>query len=202
MNIQGFKSIIYSIITILLLYGFTISCNRKVELPKPKGYFRITLPANEYRLMDSIYPFTFEFPNYAKITTDQYSPNEKGWINVVYPQFDGKLHLSYKAIDKKNNLHNLTEDARTLALKHIPMASGIENVSVFNKDMKVFGTIYKIKGSSVASPFQFYLTDSTNHFIRGALYFEVLPNNDSLQPVIDHIEESIEHLITTFRWKR
>lgn len=181
-----------------MLLMFCASCSDNYT-PKPRGYFRITLPEKHYVMLDSIYPYTFEYPVYAKITPDELSPGEKNWINIVYPQFKGKIHISYKRVE--NNLHDLTEDTRKLVLKHIPKSSGITQRAVGDKDNKVYGLCYDIKGVGAASPYQFYLTDSTRHFLRGALYFTTVPNNDSLAPVIDFVKQDIDHLISTFRWK-
>jgi gliding motility-associated lipoprotein GldD len=58
-----------------------------------------------------------------------------------------------------------------------------------------------VEGSGAASPLQFFVTDSSKHFLRGALYFTVKPNNDSLQPVIKFIKEDINRFIDTFEWR-
>lgn len=176
-----------------------ISCENNY-VPKPQAYFRIDLPEKEYRKLDSVYPYSFEYPVYSRIIHDKYAPDEKFWINVDFPKFKGKIHLSYKKVN--NNLFEYLEDARNLAIKHIPKASAINERSYINQSSQVYGLIYEIKGSEAASPYQFYVTDSVNHFVRGALYFYVSPNNDSLAPVIDFIHKDIEHMINTFRWKQ
>ncbi len=168
-------------------------------VPKPRGYFRIDLPEKQYRLLDSIYPYTFEYPVYAQIIPDKFAPDEPYWINIDFPQFKGRLHLSYKVID--NNLADYLEDARTMVVKHIPKASAINEELIINEHDKTFGLIYEIKGIGAASPYQFFITDSTKHFLRGALYFNIVPNNDSLAPVIDFLKQDIEQMINTFKWK-
>lgn len=167
--------------------------------PKPAGYFRIDLPEHEYRLLDSIFPYSFEYPVYAIISKDIHAPAEANWINIDFPRFKGRVHLSYKPVN--NNLNTFTEDAHSLVMKHIPKASAIEEIRIKNNENRVFGLIYDIRGTGAASPYQFYVTDSTSHFLRGALYFSVLPNNDSLAPVIDFIKGDIQHLLETMRWK-
>jgi hypothetical protein len=54
----------------------------------------------------------------------------------------------------------------------------------------------------VATAHQFFLTDSTKHFLRGALYFDATPNEDSLRPVNAFLQAEMKHLIQTFRWKQ
>jgi gliding motility-associated lipoprotein GldD len=68
-------------------------------------------------------------------------------------------------------------------------------------ERRIYGVLYEIKGAEAASTLQFYVTDSLSHFLRGALYFNVSPNNDSLAPVIDFIEEDIRHMIGTLNWE-
>jgi len=169
--------------------------------PKPRGYFRIALPEKKYVLLDSIYPYSFEYPAYARITNDPLSPQEKNWINIEFPGFHGRIHISYKTLTDKKSLVQYTEDARTLALKHMSKASGIRNIAIADPNRKMYGLVYEINGMGAASPYQFYLTDSTSHFMRGSLYFDAIPNNDSLAPVIDFVKSDIQHLFETINWK-
>lgn len=182
---------------ILLLLAAT-SCDQNYY-PKPMGYFRIDLPDKNYVVFDSTFPYSFEYPDYAKIQPNRNPNTEPFWINLYFPPFKGTLHLSYKKVN--GNLNEYLEDTRTMVMKHIPKASAIENREYINDEAKVYGLTYTISGVSAASPYQFYLTDSTKNFVRGALYFNVVPNNDSLAPVIDFIKKDIDHLIETFEWK-
>jgi gliding motility-associated lipoprotein GldD len=169
------------------------------SMPKPRGYFRIDLPERNYRSFDSTFPYLFEYPVYARIIPDANAANEPYWINIDYPAFKGRIHLSYKEVN--GNLSKFTEDAHELVMKHIPKASAIDEIRIDNETDNVHGLIYDIKGSGAASVYQFFLTDSSRHFVRGALYFSVLPNNDSLAPVIDFVKVDIQHMLETFRWK-
>jgi gliding motility-associated lipoprotein GldD len=200
MKILNFRLPAFTLAAFFLL-TILASCGDENYTPKPRGYFRIELPKKEYRLLDSIYPYRFEYPVYANLTPDLLSLQEKNWINVEFPTFRGRVHISYKHVDNKEMLDQFLEDSRTLAMKHIPKASSIEQTSFGNPSEKVYGLIYNIKGVGAASPFQFYVTDSTHHFLRGALYFDAVPNNDSLLPVIDFVKKDIDHLIRTIQWK-
>lgn len=183
---------------IVLMFLIVGSCKHDYY-PKPRGYFRIGLPEKNYIRFDTSYPYSFEYPDYAKTVVDDDPNTESYWINIVFPQFKGKIHISYKKIN--NNLAEYLEDSRTLVLKHIPKASSIANKQYENPEQRVFGLTYDISGTEVASPYQFYLTDSVKNFIRGALYFKTVPNNDSLAPVIKFIEADISHMIETFKWR-
>jgi gliding motility-associated lipoprotein GldD len=185
---------------VILMVLFFLICSCKNDYyPKPRGYFRIDLPEKEYVRFDTSFPYSFEYPVYARVVPDKDPKAEPYWINVVFPEFKGNIHISYKKIN--NNLAEYLEDSRTLVMKHIPKASAISNKTFENSEKKVYGLIYDISGTEAASPYQFYLTDSVDHFIRGALYFNAIPNNDSLAPVIDFIEKDIDRMIETFAWK-
>ncbi len=187
-----------NVVLILLIVIILGSCKQNYS-PKPRGYFRIDLPQREYIDFDTTFPYSFNYSNYIRIEQDPYSTNEKYWINLVMKDFDATLHLSYKVVD--GNLEKYLEDSYTLVTKHIPKADAIYDNLVVDRDRNVFGLTYKIVGRGAASPYQFFLTDSSSHFLRGALYFNYLPNNDSLQPVIDFVIEDIEHIIETLEWK-
>jgi gliding motility-associated lipoprotein GldD len=188
------------LITVSALIIAFSSCDNEYT-PKPRGYFRIALPEKKYIVLDSVYPYRFEYPAYALITNDPLSPQETNWINIEMPVFHGRIHISYKQLSDKNSLVKYTEDARTLALKHMAKASGINQIAISDPARKVYGLVYEINGLGAASPYQFYLTDSTRHFLRGSLYFDAIPNNDSLAPVIDYVKTDIEHLFETINWK-
>ncbi|MBO4573722.1 MAG: gliding motility lipoprotein GldD [Bacteroidales bacterium] len=188
-----------SSLTLSLLLLALCSCGSRHPQPKPRGYFRIDLPEKQYVRLDTMRYYAFEYPVYSTITPDYLSPDEKDWANVEFPSFKGTIHLSYKAVN--NNLREYLEDAYTMITKHITKATGIRDSVVINRDRRVYGLVYFLDGEGVASPLQFYLTDSTNHFMRGSLYFNVYPNNDSLQPVIDFITDDVRHLINTLEWK-
>ncbi len=183
---------------IIVITMLLASCSDNY-VPKPRGFFRIDLPERDYKVLDSVFPYVFEYPVYATINNDPHAPDEPYWINVDFPRFNASVHLSYKNVD--GDLSKYTEDAHSLVMKHIPKASSIEEIRIDNPVNHVHGLVYNIEGTGAASPYQFYITDSTKHFLRGALYFNTLPNNDSLAPVIEFLKEDIMHLLETASWK-
>jgi len=189
-----FRYILFSLVIIV----FFQACDEQYT-PKPRGYFRIDMPQHEYVSLDSTFPYSFEYPEYATIGPDPFAPDEPYWLNIDFPAFKGRVHLSYKKID--NNLSEYLEDSRQFVMKHIPKASAIDDSLIYNRERKVYGLIYFIDGMGAASPCQFFVTDSTTHFVRGALYFDVVPNNDSLAPVIAFINKDIDHMLNTFEWR-
>ncbi len=188
----------FKILAIIISAGIITSCEQSYT-PKPRGYFRLDLPKKEYVLFDTTFPYQFEKPVYAVITHDPLSPAEKYWINLNFPSFNATVHFSYKQVD--NNLFDYLEDSHRMISKHIPKADAIYDSIIIDRERNVFGLIYELEGSGAASPYQFFLTDSVSHFVRGSLYFNFTPNNDSLEPVIEFIREDIDHLINTFAWK-
>ena len=193
-NSHRIKYLSWSALVLLLLMA---SC-RQSYTPKPTGYLKVNYPEKTYRLYKDQEFFQFEIPTYARVEIDEGPRGEKGWINVDIPQLNGTIHLSYKPVN--DQLNALITDSRELVYKHTVKAHGIEETPFIERDQKRFGMVYDLKGD-VASAVQFFITDSTEHFLRGSLYFNCRPNRDSLNPVIDFLREDIIHLIETTQWK-
>jgi len=193
------KKIILSVFAFSLLF----TCSQKYT-PKPRGYFRIDFPEKNYHTFSQNYPYQFDIPDYAEVRPDKRDPDKPYWINIVVPGNDAKLHLSYFNLHDEKKPEKLVlaefiEESRKLAYKHSVKADAIEEQLFMNPIRDVYGTIYRITGNA-ASPLQFYLTDSTKHFLRGALYISATPNIDSLKPVINFLEPDVIRLIETTRW--
>ncbi len=209
--------IIVAVLTILI--GF--SCNSPFT-PKPRSYYRIDMPKHAYQSFDEPgYPYSFEYPVYAKISKDSTlfddNPDNPYWINIDFPQFNGRIYVSYKTIggssvyklktDKgykdstvKNSFEGLREEAFKMTYKHTPKASSI-NDSLFTTVKGVSGVYFSV-GGNAATGNQFFLTDTVKHFLRGALYFDASPNADSLQPVNEFLKQDLMHIISSFSWKK
>ncbi len=190
------KAYFYKLLIICILF-FISSCKNDY-IPKPRGYFRIDFPEKEYQLFSSDCNYRFEYPTYAKIAKFEGPNAQPCWINIEFPSFKSKIHITYKKIN--HNLSSYFEDVRTIAYKHIIKADDIIETPVINENKRVYGMIYDIKGNT-ASSVNFYLTDSIQNFFSASLYFSVVPNKDSLAPVISFFKKDIEHLIETFEWK-
>ncbi len=162
-------------------------------VPKPEGYPRFDFPKKAYRLLDTVLPYTFELPTYARLELRE-APNE---ANIVIPRFNATIYLTY--YDRASALDTLFEDAHTMAYKHTIRADAIEETQFIDEEQRVFSILYEIKGD-VASSVQFYATDSTSRFIRGSLYFYCPPNIDSLAPAVRFFRADILHMIETLRW--
>ncbi|HOM40902.1 MAG TPA: gliding motility lipoprotein GldD [Bacteroidales bacterium] len=185
------------IIILAALLSLFISCREKT-IPRPRGYFRIDFPEKQYILYDTSCPFIFEYPAYGKISYDLSDKAEPCWFNLYFPSFRATLHISYKKL--KGNLPLIVKEANDFVYSHTIKADAISEQPWYNREERVYGILYDIKGNA-ASAIQFVLTDSLNHFLRGALYFSSIPNEDSLAPVIDFFRKDIVHFIESFRWK-
>lgn len=192
-NNTYFPILIIALISMLVI----ASCKGKNNgTPKPKAYFRIDFPTKAYVPYESDCPFTFQYPEYSIIYPGK-APNPC-WVNIDFPSINATIFLTYKPVE--DNLRSLTEDAREFAYQHTVKAESINELSFENDSLNTYGILYNLKGN-VASSVQFYVTDSVNHYLRGALYFNCRPNKDSLAPAIDFVREDIIHLMETTEWK-
>ena len=188
-----------------LLFILLLSCNDDPVLtPKPRGYPKIVYPERSYQQFTESYcDFTFEYPGYAKVIQDTLFFNDKPihpcWFDVYIPDFDAKVHCTYFQIDQKNSFEKLRDDSFKLANKHTMKASFIDEFKI-EKPNNVSGFAFNIEGAA-ASPFQFFLSDSTEHFVRGSLYFNTKINPDSLAPVVEFVKYDIMHMINSFAWE-
>lgn len=193
------KNRIAFLLILAFLPGFT-GC-RNTPVPKPRGYFRIDLPEKGYTVFgegeESLkLPLKFEYPKYGVISANQ----EPGWFNIEFPGYRASLHLTYR--DVKGDLDELVEQTYTMNVKnHITKADAINEQVILDSVKRIFGIFYDLKGNT-ATAVQFYVTDSTDHYLRGSLYFESEPNADSLAPVISFFREDVVHLIETLEWQR
>ena len=179
-----------------------ISCNSDYII-RPKGYFKIDLPKHEYRLFDNQdFPYSFEYPVYGNIIRDstyfEDKPENPYWINVDFPSLNGKIYISYKEIGE-NKFDKLVDDAFKLTYKHSTKATAI-NDSLMRTPNGISGIFFRVAGNAATAK-QFFVTDSVKHFLRGALYFNATPNEDSLGVVNDFLEVDMKHLINTLKWK-
>jgi gliding motility-associated lipoprotein GldD len=190
-------------IVVLVFYTVIIGCNNNTVI-KPKGYFKIDFPKHQYQVFNQAgYPYSFEYPTYATITKDTSffgeATENPWWINIEFPSLNGKVYISYKQIGKYK-LDSLLKHSFKLADAHKSKAYSNED-SLIQTPNNIHGLMFNV-GGNVATNNQFFLTDSTTHFLRGAIYFEATPNEDSIMPVNKFVMQDVEHLINTFKWKK
>lgn len=207
--------------TALFIFLVFTACN-STYTSKKAGYYKIDFPKRDYVKFDRPgFPYSFEYPSYARIERDSayFDTNSSNpyWINIDFPNFNGKIFISYKVIggtsvykvkapDGKyrdsvgtNTFQNMVEDSYKLTYKNDIKAYSIED-SVMHTSNGITGVYFRLSGS-VATAQQFFLSDTTHNFLRGALYFDATPNEDSLRPVNNFLQEDMKHIINTLQWK-
>lgn len=175
-----------------LSFTFFLSCTPELQ-PKPWGYLRLDYPEPKYQNFQEFSTFSFEFNNFADVIISSQT-NSK----VVYPEMKATLYLNYNKVNK--NLDSLLNDAYRLPYKHISKAESIPEKVFLNPANRVYGTLFSVIGNA-ASQHQFFLTDSTNHFLVGSVYFYVKPNYDSILPAVKYLEKDIIQLMESLQWK-
>lgn len=192
------KNIIYLLIIVVFF-----SCGDD-PIPKPKAYLRLDYPDAKYVKAKVDVPFSFETNLLAtKLSTKNVAGTTQSYgINIEYPSLKGTVFLTYKAVEQnEDNLKLFLRDAQKFTLEHTKRADEIPVYPYENKERKVYGQLSEVKGN-VASPAQFYVTDSVNHFLTGSLYFHAKPNYDSILPAANYLQKDIQHIMETIVWKK
>ncbi len=195
MNIVRWSMLLFCL---LLLNG----CNKQAPVPKPLGYNRIDIPVYNYKEYQ-FDKFKLEYSDLALVSVSTIKRNDaEVWFDISYPSYNAVLHCTYLPFEKEN-LAKVLEDNHRLVYSHVSMADGIDQQQYTNNENKVSGIIYQIRGN-VATPIQFYVTDSDTNFLRGSLYYEsgknIRTNLDSVAPVTEMVQKDIEHLMETISW--
>jgi len=176
------------LITVVLL----ISCGEE-SLPKPKAYLNLEYPELGYNKLNKSRPYRFDI---AKNTTLKSLPNH--WLKIQYPKLKASVDITYRPIN--NNLRELLIEAEKLVLEHTVKADHISWRDYTNKNTKVYGKMCEISGDA-ASQIQFHVTDSTNHFLKGSLFFYTKPNYDSILPAVEYIKKDMIKMLETLTWE-
>lgn len=191
-------------LVIILTTSMLSSCGSNAPvLPKPRIYPKVILPTGSLEpFSETACPLSFEKPSYTNVELQtrffDEKPSHPCWFDLVYPELNCRIHFSYSPIDTENSLEQLNEDAYRMTNEHNKKASYIEELQVANSN-GVTGVLFDLEGAA-ATPFQFYLTDSVDHFLRGALYFNTRIVPDSLAPYYEFVKGDIAHMINTFEF--
>lgn len=186
-------------IIVTLFLCLLVSCGEKAITPKPRGFYRIDMPEASYvDFTSEELPYSFSVSRLANVELPLLSVSGD-WINLAYESLNAKIYCSYKKI-READLVTLDEESRELVIRSAVKAGMIKEQIYESPEMNVYGTLFVIEGDS-PSPIQFILTDSVQHFFRGALYYQCPMNIDSLAPVTEYLHKDIVEFINTFRWK-
>ena len=188
---------ISKIFIILCCSTVLFSCS-KSQMPLPYGYFRVDLPAHEYKCLDTKSAYKFECSSSTEIK-DHIQEGQEQWVDIQYPHLNASIYCSYMPVN--GNLERLLEDGRKFVYKHSVKADGIAEKVFLHPEKQVYGILYDLKGNT-ASSVQFILTDSSKHFFRGSLYFDNVPNKDSIAPMVKYIREDVIRIMESFEWKK
>lgn len=188
---------------LLLLSAFFFACSEEPPIPKPKTYLLLETSQPLYSVVDEKdFPFTFEIPDYGKIVRVNTDKKDNKWFNIIFDKYGFEANVSYIPLNTDTSLAYMINDCYTFLDRHKKFSSGIVEREYANKKENIYGTIFEIKGSEVVSPYQFYVTDTANHFLRLALHCKTAPNNDSLTTYIERIKTDLNYMITTLRWRK
>lgn len=194
-----------SLLSLFFLLLFFVACEEYTPVPKPRAYPRVIYPEKTYKPFDAPYcGFTFEMPTYATVEKDTIffdeKPKHECWFNLDVKQLNAKIYCSYSPISSRKDFDELVSDAYTLTNKHNIKASYIDEIPVHRPADRVYGVVFDVEGAA-ASSYQFFLTDSTRNFLRGALYFNAKTRPDSLAPVVAFMKKDLDRMVRTLQWQ-
>jgi gliding motility-associated lipoprotein GldD len=190
------------ILIILLQAIFWVACIHKEEpnSAKPQGYFRIATPNPTYITWDSVIPFTFQYNDLARFSLVK-QEGKNYWMDLHYPQYNASLKMTLVSL--KNDLREHVVNEERMLMFHVEKrkADDIQYSVIFDPNAKLYGQMYDIVGKEAATPLKFWVTDSLDFYVRATLYFNFVPNNDSLEPVIKYLKSDVLKMIDTWKWK-
>jgi len=182
--------------SVIAFFTLLISCGSDpIAIPKPPSYLRTDLPKHSYEKFSDRCPYSFEK---SKAYTVKEVSIENCHKDIDLGPVNGVIHFSY--IDMKESLGSYVNFANDKVDEHKLKATAIVDTKILHPEKKVFGTFFELQGD-VATPFQFYLTDSTTRFVSGVVYLNTKPNYDSLKPTLDYLKEDLFKMVNTFEWK-
>ncbi len=180
---------------IFIVVIFLFGC-KEDPYPKPYGYPRLNLPKVGYEKWSSNCSFIFKKPNGADV---EKVDADTCFFNLSYSSLNAKVYCSY--IPVEGQLKEIIDQEYKLREKHNQFSTSVKEKVFHNPTKNVHALLFHISGTQAATPLQFFITDSVNHFFRGTLYFNTSPNNDSLATAIDFIKNDIDTLVESFEWR-
>lgn len=185
-------------LTVILLL-ILVSCgNDELVIPKPPTYLRLELPAHIYKKYVSQCGYKFDSPVMFTVKDVADSNGLTCHKDIDLGPLNGIIHFSY--ITMEEPLSAYVNFANDKVDEHKLKATAIDDINILHPEHNVYGTFFELQGD-VASPFQFYLTDSTSKFVSGVVYFNSTPNYDSLKPSLDYLKIDLLKMVNSFEWK-
>jgi len=181
----------------VVFFALVFTSCKEDSMPKPKGYLKLEYPEAVYKKHLTDCPFTFDVNDITEIEKPR--GGQYCGVNLSYPLLNGKIHLTYIGVDE-DLLKRSLRDAQNLTQEHTQKAESIGAYPFEDKVHNKYGMVYEIEGNA-ASPVQFYITDNKKHFLRGAAYFNVKPNYDSILPAAQYLKKDIQVLMESVQWE-
>ena len=177
------------------------ACSDENPVPKPSTYLRMNLPEHSYRVFKSDCPYSMKLSNIYFASAGEQPQSNYCVQEIDLGPLNGKLFLYYLRLPSKDSLAEIINFANDKVDEHKIMAEKIDFKQVISPKKHVYGTFFELKGN-VATNFQFYLTDSVQHFIRGEVLLNCRPNYDSLRPTLQYLKTDLQQLLKNFQWRQ
>lgn len=187
------KHVLYILVAILF-----VSCGDEQLTPKPPTYLRLEIPEAKYTSYQDDCGYSFKL-NQAYVV--EKAPAQGQEINchrrIQLGGLNGTIFFRY--IDMTEPVAYYINNSIDEVEVHQVKATNITDKQIIRQEDRVFGTLFELQGD-VATPFQFYLTDSTERFVYAEILFNTRPNYDSLKPSLEYLKKDLDTLLQSFKW--
>ena len=190
------NKILFTILVTIIFYA----CKNDSPVPKPPTYLRTEFPEHTYRMVSNDCPYELKLAEIYNYKPCIFEKSNFCMQQIDLGPLNGSLFLYYIRIPSKDSLPAIINYANDKVDDHKIKADKIDFTQLIDRDKRVFGTFFELKGN-VATNFQFYLTDSTNNFLRGEVLLNCRPNYDSLRPSLEYLKRDLLELVNNFKWQ-
>ena len=183
------KLIIILFIFFLVISLYLYVTKHEYYIPKPEALVKIELPESRTSIYtDEKISFKYSNSTSVKLKDNFYSLN--------YPQYSSSISFKITPLlDYDLELYNFENSISV----HEKQGAYINANVIQDTSENIYGVLCYLEGNKIATSSQFFITDSTNFFVRGGLDFDCAISPEiEVQNII--MKQEILKFIQSFKW--
>jgi gliding motility-associated lipoprotein GldD len=185
---------------ILFLFGlllFHFSCDETSYLPREKAFLRLEFEKPMYGTFSSESSKLNFIYNNASASFEIIS-EEKTVLRYKHIKID--ILLSNIQLENTSSFEESLQNFYMFLEPHRKKSNQISVKEFISADNKRFAKVFEMRGP-VASPLQFYVTDSINNFLFGSMNLIQKSDYDSIYPSVMYVKNDIFSIIESVNWE-